>query len=542
MVPPTSVRHFLLQLFTLARARSASAVALQTGAAPALRIDGADVPVSPSTMSPAHMAAVCEALLDAPLLARLTTTGRVEVSLPWEDLGRFRVVARRHAGASSVDIAPLPLALPDFDALMLPRDVCTAAAAAPRGLVLVAGDTAAARAAVLAALARQRALLPGAAVQVADAIPAYSFEHAAAAISVATPADDVLRWADDHAHGGLAAVLLGDIQGSAPWQRAVLLARQVLCLASVPVDNLMAMFGCIDDLPTDAGQVPLLAAVAAALQAAVGMRCVRAGADGRAVYASELLVCTPAALTLLRDGRLGELLDLVRASTAPGMRTRDQHLLQLYQARHIDYGDALRHAMRPEQLRLDIHLHGTRMRSFDLHAGTEHFSIETDSAEPASASPPSRPPPAPDLDRLFGAGPSAPPSSAPPSPAPPSPALAGSPRAGPDAFQDFDAFAGDRTLLQRPAPRKLDGVQFRAYTPRHFEPGTPGLSISGPACPRRPPRWPRSPPARRRRCRPACAPAWRWSAAWRSACDSRPKACRCARAPRPCCGRVSPAT
>ena len=106
------------------------------------------------------MAAVCEALLDAPQQALLATTQRTETSLPWADLGRFHVVARRHNGGCSLDVEPMPLALPDFEALLLPPDVC-AAAAAPRGLMLVAGDTAAARAAVLAAFARQRAVLPG---------------------------------------------------------------------------------------------------------------------------------------------------------------------------------------------------------------------------------------------------------------------------------------------------------------------------------------------------------------------------------------------
>lgn len=461
MAPPTSVRHFLHQLLTLARAHGAGAVALQTGAAPALRINVADVPVSSATLSPAHMAAVCEALFDAFQLALLSTAQRAETSLPWDDLGRFHVVAQRHAGGCSVDIAPLPLTLPSFDALMLPPDVCTAASAAPRGLVLVAGDTAAARAAVLAAFARQRSLQPGAAVRLADALPAYSFEHAAAAISVATPADDVLRWAADHAQSGLAAALLGDIQGRAGWQRAVQLAEHVLCLASVPVADLMAMFECIDDLPTDEGSTPLLAAAAAELQAAIGIHRVRAGADGNKVHASELLVCTPAARLLLRDGRFGELLDLVRASTMQGMRTRDQHLLQLHASHRIDYGDALRHAQRPDQLRLSIRLHGASLPLLDLFAGTERFSIETGSPQPPSASSPSSLPPAPDLDSLFGAGPAA----------PPSPALAGSPPAGPDSF---DALRYDRTLL-RPAPRKPDSVQFRAYTPRHFEPGTPGL-------------------------------------------------------------------
>ena len=461
MAPTTSVRQFLHQLLTLTRSRSAAAVALQTGAAPALRIDGADMPVSSATMSAAHMAAVCEALLDAPQRALLATTGRAETSLPWTDLGRFQVVVRRRDGACSLDIAPLPLALPDFGALMLPPDVCNAATAAPRGLVLVAGGTAA-RAAVLAAFARQRALQPGAAVHVADAMPAYSFEHAAVAISVATPANDVLHWVDGHAHSGLAAVLLGDIQGRSAWQRAAVLARQVLCLASVPVDDLMAMFGCIDDLPTDAGQVPLLAAVANPLQVAIGIRCVRAGASGRAVHASELMVCTPEARTLLREGRFGGLLDLMRESGAQGMRTRDQHLLQLVEAQQISHGDALRHAQRADQLRMDLRLQSVNVRSRDLLAGTVLLSVEAGAAEPPAASSPRPPPPAPDLESLLGAGRAA----------PADPSLTGGAPAGTDPLLDLDAFDDERAVTLGSAARQPEGVQFRAYTPPHIAPGT----------------------------------------------------------------------
>ena len=55
------------------------------------------------------------------------------------------------------------------------------------------------------------------------------------------------------------------------------------------------------------------------------------------VLAAELLTCTPAVGKLLREQRIDELMDLMRSTKDPGIRTFNASLLDLFQEGKISY-------------------------------------------------------------------------------------------------------------------------------------------------------------------------------------------------------------
>jgi twitching motility protein PilU len=57
------------------------------------------------------------------------------------------------------------------------------------------------------------------------------------------------------------------------------------------------------------------------------------------------------------------------------MQTFDKSLFDLYEAQHITYEDALRHADSVNEVRLSIKLHSKLAQKSDLAAGTEHMKI-----------------------------------------------------------------------------------------------------------------------------------------------------------------------
>ncbi len=72
--------------------------------------------------------------------------------------------------------------------------------------------------------------------------------------------------------------------------------------------------------------------------------------------AVEILLNSPLVSDLIREGATHELKALMEKSTEMGMQTFDQALLALFERELISYEDALAHADKPNDLRLQIKL------------------------------------------------------------------------------------------------------------------------------------------------------------------------------------------
>jgi Tfp pilus assembly pilus retraction ATPase PilT len=438
-----ALRATLDKAIALARERRASAIVLTTGELPCFEQQGMHVPVSKRRLEAPHVNRLLETMLSPSLQAMLEAKGQAVDNLRWGQLGRIRVRARRWAGGASLHIEPLPMALPSFAELELPPEACARAAAAPRGLVLVASASTASRAAVLAAFARHRAGLPNTRLYLDDPQPAYSYEDICAAEAAPVSPfrlDDGDPPATDSAGS---AVLMEDLGSIQTLKRALQWAEHTLCLAASPRESLHSLFEWIDDEAAGDG---LLMAAADRLVMAIGvLELARRGAP--ALRVSEVLPIDDASRHALREGRLGELFDFMSRKPSAGTRTRDQHLLQLYAERRIDHEEALKHAQQPDSLRW------------------------------ASRSMPQPQwPSAPDpFGELLGGSPAGSAASADPFAAfgllPPAPTSA-LPAPAPEKGDDFMVDLGlERPASIPPTAARPDNVQFRVYTPSQVAPG-----------------------------------------------------------------------
>ena len=77
--------------------------------------------------------------------------------------------------------------------------------------------------------------------------------------------------------------------------------------------------------------------------------------QGRRV-AVEVLINTPLASQMIKEGNVSGLKEIMSKSNQLGMITFDQALYELYKAEHITYDDALHHADSANELRLMIKL------------------------------------------------------------------------------------------------------------------------------------------------------------------------------------------
>ena len=84
---------------------------------------------------------------------------------------------------------------------------------------------------------------------------------------------------------------------------------------------------------------------------------------------------SPLISDLILKGEVHAIKEVIGKSRELGMQTFDKSLFDLYEAQHITYEDALRHADSVNEVRLSIKLHSKRARNLDLAAGTEHLTI-----------------------------------------------------------------------------------------------------------------------------------------------------------------------
>jgi twitching motility protein PilU len=97
--------------------------------------------------------------------------------------------------------------------------------------------------------------------------------------------------------------------------------------------------------------------------------------DGR-VAAIEILLNSPYIGELIKEGKIGNIKEIMTKSNDQGMQTFDQALFSLYENQQISYDDAIHHADSPNDLRLMIKLRSNEQGGSSSLAGVTLDGIE----------------------------------------------------------------------------------------------------------------------------------------------------------------------
>ncbi|MFZ9965661.1 MAG: ATPase, T2SS/T4P/T4SS family, partial [Steroidobacteraceae bacterium] len=103
----------------------------------------------------------------------------------------------------------------------------------------------------------------------------------------------------------------------------------------------------------------------------------RENEEGRAA-AMEILIGTPLVADLIFRGEVAKIKEVMARSNRLGMKTFDQALFDLYEARKISYEDALRNADSKNELRLRIKLESKRDDKADELDGNLRIAEDPD--------------------------------------------------------------------------------------------------------------------------------------------------------------------
>ncbi|MBK1723312.1 PilT/PilU family type 4a pilus ATPase [Thiocystis violacea] len=355
------LRRALEQLLAALVEKKGSDLFITSGWPPSIKIDGSIYPAAKQALSAEQAREMVFEIMNERQRAEFEDTKECQFALDRAPLGRFRVSAFVQRESVGMVLRRIETKIPTIEELKLPsvlRDV----AMTKRGMVIFVGATGTGKSTSLAALVGYRNRhSSGHIITVEDPIE-YVHEHDGCIITqrevgVDTESFEValrntLRQAPD-------VILIGEIRTRQTMEYAITFAETGhLVLATLHANNAnQAMDRIINFFPEESRN-QMLMDLSLNLKGVVAQQLAprKNGQGRRAVI--EILLNTPLAADLIRQGEVHKLKELMKRSGEQGMITFDQALFNLFQEGEITYEDALRYADSANEVRLMIKLQG----------------------------------------------------------------------------------------------------------------------------------------------------------------------------------------
>ena len=140
------------ELLALMLRQGGSDLHISVGSPPRIRIDGSLLPVEHPPLDPEDTRRIATSVLTSDQIARLDRDLELDCSFGLEGQGRFRVNVFYQQGSVGCVLRAIPNAIPNFEMLGMPVEVCQRICAMHAGLVLVTGATGTGKSTSLAAM------------------------------------------------------------------------------------------------------------------------------------------------------------------------------------------------------------------------------------------------------------------------------------------------------------------------------------------------------------------------------------------------------
>ena len=344
------------ELLALMVEREASDLYLTAESPPILRIEGRTEPCGPAALTPPQVEAMAHSVLNERQWATFEERMEMNVAIVSEDVGRFRVNVFRQRGAVAVVARRIKTQIPTLDELGLPPILKTIALSR-RGLVLVTGATGSGKSTTQAAMLDYRNQTAGGHILTVEDPIEFVHEHKQCIVSQREVGFDtesfnealrnMLRQAPD-------VILIGEVRDVETMEAAITFSETGhLCLATLHSNNANQAIERVMNFFPVARHAEMYLQLSLNLRAIVSQRLVP-GVDGKRVAALEILLDTPWAKDLIKQGPVDVLKEAMEKSTQEGGQTFDQSLFDLYAEGRISEAQALANADSANNLRIRI--------------------------------------------------------------------------------------------------------------------------------------------------------------------------------------------
>lgn len=346
------------RILRLMSEKKASDVYLSPGSPALIKINGQCLPVNPQPLARDAVPRLLAEVLPPERVEELEETGELNMAIPMEGVGNFRISGMRQKGLYSAVIRFISPNVPTIESLNVPP-ILADLVMEKRGLILVVGATGAGKSTTLASMLDHRnARQSGHILTIEDPVE-FLLTHKKSVINQREVGSDTssmqmalknaLRQAPD-------VIMIGEIRDRNTMKQAIAYAETGhLCLSTLHANNAnQAMERVINFFPEEAHR-QLLVDLSLNLAGVVSQRLIP-GLHEKLVPAVEVMLNSSYISDLIAKGEFSGIKEAMARSTEIGMCTFDQALYQLYTEDRISLDEALHNADSRTDLALRVRL------------------------------------------------------------------------------------------------------------------------------------------------------------------------------------------
>ncbi|TSE27536.1 Twitching mobility protein [Tepidimonas sediminis] len=340
------------QLLRLMAEKKASDIYLSASSPVLIKINGVTMPVNAQPLPADGPYRLLAEVVKPEHLREYDETGELNIAIPMQDVGRFRISAMRQRGTCAVVVRFISGQIPKVSELGIPP-VLTQMIMAKRGLMLVVGATGSGKSTTLAALLDHRnEHTSGHILTIEDPIE-YLFKNKKSVVnqrevgtdtaSLNVALKNALRQAPD-------VILIGEIRDRETMSQAIAYAQSGhLVLATLHANNsYQALNRILNFYPVEV-RPTMLNDLASSLKAIVSQRLLRT-VDGGRTPAVEVLVNTRLISELIEKADFFGVREALEKSMAEESQTFEADLARLILAGRITREEGLAYADSPTNL------------------------------------------------------------------------------------------------------------------------------------------------------------------------------------------------
>ena len=340
------------RILRLMAEKKASDVYLSAHAPAMIKINGQTIPINSQVLPPDAPRNLLSEIVPPARIEELVETGELNMAVPLEGVGNFRVSAMRQRGNYAVVIRFVPDDVPPLDSLNVPP-ILSEIVMEKRGLVLMVGATGAGKSTTLAAMIDHRNENSTGHILTIEEPIEYVYRNKRSIVnqrevgrdtaSLQIGLKNALRQAPD-------VILIGEIRDRETMSAAIAYAQYGhLCMATLHANNsYQALNRILNFYPVEV-RPTMLGDLAAALRAIVSQRLLRTHTGGR-VPAMEVLLNTALVADLIQKSDFSAVREAMEKSLAVGSQSFEQDLARLVIDGLVARSEALTHADSPNNL------------------------------------------------------------------------------------------------------------------------------------------------------------------------------------------------
>jgi len=340
------------RILRLMAEKKASDVYLSAHAPAMIKINGQTIPINSQVLPPEAPRNLLAEIVPPTRIEELQETGELNMAVPLDGVGNFRVSAFRQRNNYAVVMRFVPGEIPSLDSLNV-APVLAELIMEKRGLVLMVGATGAGKSTTLAAMIDHRnERVTGHILTVEDPIE-YMYRNKKSVVNQREVGSDTaslqialknaLRQAPD-------VILIGEIRDRETMSAAIAYAQSGhLCLATMHANNsYQALNRILSFYPVEV-RPTMLGDLAAALRSVISQRLLRTHSGGR-VPAMEVMLNTALIADLIQKADFSGVREAMEKSLAEGSQSFEQDIARLVNDGVIARNEGLAHADSPNNL------------------------------------------------------------------------------------------------------------------------------------------------------------------------------------------------